>query len=803
MILVLGRGAAAMAIGATLLGAARGSCADATPVRVTDLLKLRTIPAIDVSRDGRRAVFVVRSISPDSWQGDEVRHEYRSNIWSIDLVEDGAAPRQLTVGDSIDTSPILSPDGRRVAFVRAPAAAQAAPSTSPPTTGGGAGSAGAAQVWVLPLDGGEARPVTALPEGASHPAWSPDGKFIVVVSPVPLGQIEGTPTWPLDRPGRAWNDEPFTGTADSPVAGAASPDGDRSQQRTWLARNAAANDPTVVTRPEFVDDTSLRTRLLVDQLFLVEVDQPEAPARRLTRDAAHHREPVFIGGAASGAGGRGGPRIVYTAFRGGAEHLDRTLASELWTIGMDGRDDEPFLAKPGWAFEDAKPSPDGTLVGFRARQVDEPAVRPVLVGFVPVERGDPTFVTESIDRSVAQWFWNSANSGLCFVVADRGGLPLLSITTGLLAPLDIARFAERSPTGAGTTPGAAGASSIAGSGQGSGAAPATGTDGSKGPAHGQPVSVYAAASGGGRIVYALSTAQRPCVLVRRDAHGERELIDLNEWTRRRSLSSPQERWIVRPDGVRVQAFVMEPVDRRPGRTHPLLLAIHGGPMGMWGPGELTMWHEFQWLCGRGYGVVYCNPRGSNGYGFDFARLIRGDWGAGPSGDVLAALDDACTLDWVDRERLVIGGGSYGGFLTAYMLTRDQRFKAAVAERGVYDLATFFGEGSAWRLVEWYFGGYPFDPRLRDAMVRESPFYEARRIRTPLLIMHGSSDLRTGFVQSEMLYRALRVLGRPVEYVRYPGADHDMSRRGPVRQRIDRMVRTVEFFERFIGDPVRP
>jgi dipeptidyl aminopeptidase/acylaminoacyl peptidase len=205
-----------------------------------------------------------------------------------------------------------------------------------------------------------------------------------------------------------------------------------------------------------------------------------------------------------------------------------------------------------------------------------------------------------------------------------------------------------------------------------------------------------------------------------------------------------------------------------------------------------MWHEFQWLCGRGYGVVYCNPRGSNGY-----------WGAGPSGDVLAALDDACTLDWVDRERLVIGGGSYGGFLTAYMLTRDQRFKAAVAERGVYDLATFFGEGSAWRLVEWYFGGYPFDPRLRDAMVRESPFYEARRIRTPLLIMHGSSDLRTGFVQSEMLYRALRVLGRPVEYVRYPGADHDMSRRGPVRQRIDRMVRTVEFFERFIGDPVRP
>ncbi|MFG0314455.1 MAG: alpha/beta hydrolase family protein, partial [Phycisphaerales bacterium] len=291
------------------------------------------------------------------------------------------------------------------------------------------------------------------------------------------------------------------------------------------------------------------------------------------------------------------------------------------------------------------------------------------------------------------------------------------------------------------------------------------------------------------------------------------------WTAERVLSMPVEHWIER-DGTRVQYWVMAPIEASSGSAPPpsdsqtrltpppsgrgrmqskTVLAIHGGPAAMWGPGELSMWHEFQLLCAWGYGVVYSNPRGSGGYGYDFQRANQQDWGHGPAGDVLACLDDAMArYAWIDEDRLVVTGGSYAGYLTAWIVAHDHRFKAGLAQRGVYDLTTFFGEGNAWRLVPWAMGGYPWE-EARAVLERESPFTYVDQIETPLLIMHASQDLRTGVSQSEMLYRALKVLERPVEYVRYPGAGHDLSRSGDPKQRMDRLLRIVEWFERFVGE----
>lgn len=109
---------------------------------------------------------------------------------------------------------------------------------------------------------------------------------------------------------------------------------------------------------------------------------------------------------------------------------------------------------------------------------------------------------------------------------------------------------------------------------------------------------------------------------------------------------------------------------------------------MWGPGEPSMWHEFQYMCSQGYGVVYANPRGSGGYGLNFQRANIKDWGTGPAEDVLAAVTDAAKENWVDTSRQVITGGSYAGYLTAWIVGHDNRFKAAFAQRGVYDLTTF-------------------------------------------------------------------------------------------------------------------
>ncbi len=142
------------------------------------------------------------------------------------------------------------------------------------------------------------------------------------------------------------------------------------------------------------------------------------------------------------------------------------------------------------------------------------------------------------------------------------------------------------------------------------------------------------------------------------------------------------------------------------------------------------------------------------------------------------------------------GGSYAGYLTAWIIGHDNRFKAAVAQRGVYDLSVFFGEGNAYSLIPREFGGYPWEPDTRRLLERESPITYVDKMETPLLILHGSQDFRTGVSQSEMLFRALKQQGKPVEYVRYPGAGHELTRTGPPKQRMDHMLRIIEFFERY-------
>jgi dipeptidyl aminopeptidase/acylaminoacyl peptidase len=194
-----------------------------------------------------------------------------------------------------------------------------------------------------------------------------------------------------------------------------------------------------------------------------------------------------------------------------------------------------------------------------------------------------------------------------------------------------------------------------------------------------------------------------------DMKNEKRLTSFNiEWIKDKKLSMPEKHVFTNNKGMEVEYWVMRPTNYEAGKKYPMLLEIHGGPSAMWGPGESSMWHEFQYFCSRGYGVVYCNPRGSGGYGLDFLRGNINDWGAGPTSDVLTALDKALEEGWADTSKLLVTGGSYAGYLVAWIIAHDKRFKAACSQRGVYDLATFFGEGNAWRLVPNYFGGYPWE-----------------------------------------------------------------------------------------------
>ncbi len=312
-----------------------------------------------------------------------------------------------------------------------------------------------------------------------------------------------------------------------------------------------------------------------------------------------------------------------------------------------------------------------------------------------------------------------------------------------------------------------------------------------------------------QLVFAKTEVANPSELyladvsvARSTAENQTKLSSHNDWVAQRQLSFPVKRTYKNSIGQTVDYWIMKPAPFDASKKYPLLLNMHGGPTAMWGPGEPSMWHEFQYMCSQGYGIVYANPRGSGGYGINFQRANMKDWGTGPTEDVLAATTDAAKETWVDTSRQVITGGSYAGYLTAWIVGHDNRFKAAFAQRGVYDLTTFMGEANAWRLVPNYFGGYPWQPEAKKVLDSNSPYTFVENIRTPLLIKHGENDLRTGVSQSEMLYKSLKILGRPVEYVRMPGATHELSRSGDVRQRIDRLLRIYEFFERYVGPDTR-
>ena len=706
------------------------------PIVTTDLLRLRTVSDITVDAEGRRAVVAVRSIAAENDADDgPAAWAYRSHLYLLELDDDAAAPRRLTHGRRNDRFPRLSPDGRQLLFVRAEEHSDE----------------GRDQLWLLELDGGEARPVTAPQRGVSDPQWSRDGTRILFTAPVDMKDLEGAPGWPHERSNR---DHYETDLAEEQRPRA---DGTRAEIRAWLQKNAEDFNPNVITRLSFQDEQRLRREMRFTHVFTLDLDDEAATPERMTDGFYDHTDARFL---------PDGERVVCVAKRTDEMHPDRVRESDLWLIDL--REDHRMrriLTLPGWRLRSPRPSHDGSVIAFLAQRQDEPAFRQNILGMAPLNGPDddePVWLTEeeTFRASIRALEWKPRRTDLLFTAPVRGGFPLYSISPGLLRPVALIEEADDLPVG-----------------------------------------VTRFAVGGDRTVYARTTPAAPVQLRVRDDSGDRLLLDLNEWVRERELSLPHPGELERPDGTKVQYWFMEPTQRVEGTTYPLVLQIHGGPSAMWGPGELSMWHEFQLLASWGYGVVYSNPRGSGGYGYRFQRANFQDWGAGPAGDVLAALEEV--LDehaWADPDRLVITGGSYAGYLTAWIVAHDHRFRAAVAQRGVYHLPTFYGEGNAWRLLGWAMGGSPFDPDVREIMERESPFNFADRIQTPLLIKHGDEDLRTGVSQSEMLYRALKELEKPVEFVRYPGAGHDMSRGGDPRQRMDRLNRIIEFFERHIENP---
>ncbi len=250
------------------------------------------------------------------------------------------------------------------------------------------------------------------------------------------------------------------------------------------------------------------------------------------------------------------------------------------------------------------------------------------------------------------------------------------------------------------------------------------------------------------------------------------------------------------DGFDIDGWIVTPPGFDPAKKYPLITQIHGGPGVMWGAASQSMWIELQAMAAAGYVLFFCNPRGSSGYGETFQIANRGAWGDGPARDVLRGVDLVVARGYIDTRRLCVTGGSYGGYLTAWIIGHDKRFAAACAQRGVFNLISFRGTTDITFFSDMEMGVSPWQDinKLWD----ESPLKYAPDIETPLLLEHSEQDYRVAIEQAEQMFVTLRERGMKVELVRWPREGHEVSRAGEPRHRVERIRRIIEWFNRYAG-----
>jgi dipeptidyl aminopeptidase/acylaminoacyl peptidase len=264
----------------------------------------------------------------------------------------------------------------------------------------------------------------------------------------------------------------------------------------------------------------------------------------------------------------------------------------------------------------------------------------------------------------------------------------------------------------------------------------------------------------------------------------------DSFVRSSSLIEPEEMNFRGSDGTLIQGWLLKPVAWQEDKRYPLILSIHGGPHGMYGWGFNP---SFQAYAARGYAVIYLNPRGSSGYGQKFSDGTLNEWGGGDYKDLLAGVDEALRkYPWIDPNRLGVTGGSYGGFMTNWIITQTPRFKAAVASASVSNLISFYSTSLYQDLVHAEFGGFPWDNY--DLLWQWSPLRYVRQVQTPTLFIHGEQDNDVHITQAEEMYMALKRRGVATVFVRYPREGHGL--REP-HHRVDALERTIAWFDRFL------
>ncbi|RLF90021.1 S9 family peptidase [Thermococci archaeon] len=274
---------------------------------------------------------------------------------------------------------------------------------------------------------------------------------------------------------------------------------------------------------------------------------------------------------------------------------------------------------------------------------------------------------------------------------------------------------------------------------------------------------------------------------------EKRITNFNSWIKEYNLSKPEHFKVKASDGAEIDAWIMKPVDFNPERKYPAVLEIHGGPKTAYGHAFM---HEFHVLTSKGFVVIFSNPRGSDGYGEEFAD-IRGHYGERDYQDIMEVVEEAIRrFDFIDPERIGVTGGSYGGFMVNWIVGHTNRFKAAVTQRSISNWISFFGTTD----IGYYFapdqiGGDPWSNF--EKYWEKSPLRNAPSVETPLLIIHSTEDYRCWLPEALQFFIALKYLGKKVELAIFPGENHDLSRSGKPKHRIKRLELIVRWMKKWL------
>jgi dipeptidyl aminopeptidase/acylaminoacyl peptidase len=601
----------------------------------------------------------------------------------------------------------------------------------------------ASAVWMTSWDGARTVRLTTSKAGEHAPRWSPDGRFLAFLS---NRDDEHTQLWLLDRlGGEGAKLTAFPGDVEDYVW---APDGTR------LALVVADGDtakgktprPIVIDRFQFKADEVGYLGRERRHLYLVDV-----ATRRATILTPGDYDELLPAWSPDGT------VLAFVSKR--RPDFDRDNNWDLYVMDavpgatprqlttFAGPDNDPDTeSRPAW-------SPDGRFIAYLEGgplSLVYYAVQKLAV--VPAAGGPPRILTAALDRSVAKPAWTADGSALLFLLEDDRAVALARV------------------------PAAGGVVTRLVSGPRVVEAFATGPD--------------------GKIAALVATPRAPAEVFALDggAGGAGETL--------RPLSRQNDAWLagvrlgaVEPiafpsrDGTEVHGFLVTPPDYRAGTRYPTLLRIHGGPVSQF---DYGFDFQLQLFAARGYAVVAANPRGSSGRGERYATAIYAAWGEKDAQDVLAAVDYAVARGVADPDRLGVGGWSYGGILTNYVIARDRRFKAAVSGASISNILAGYGTDQYVREYEAELG-----PPWRNTAtwLRLSfPFLHADRIVTPTLFLCGDKDFNVPLLNSEQMYQALRSLGVPTELVIYPGQYHAITRPSFAR---DRLERYLAWYDRYL------